>query len=112
MMVQIVRIVGIIEMVPMKYDRHAPCEFHSGLSWRHLTGQMECSYFASLKIGIMEDRDDGINGIMGHEGVVIPATYENNHGGIMKIDTISLDSNTEGVCFLPLIPCSGIRMMP
>ena len=57
----------------------------------------------------MEDRDDGI---MGHEGVVIPATYENNHGGIMKIDTISLDSNTEGVRYLPLIPCSGIRMMP
>jgi len=32
LMVQIVRIIGIIEMVPMNYGRPAPHEFHPGLS--------------------------------------------------------------------------------
>ena len=34
-----------------------------------------------------------------HEGVVIPATYKNSHGEIMKIDPKSLDQNTVVVRF-------------
>jgi hypothetical protein len=32
-----------------------------------------------------------------YAGVVIPATYKNNHGETMKIDPNSLDPNTEVV---------------
>ena len=34
-----------------------------------------------------------------HEGVVIAATYKNNHGEIMKIDSKLLGPNTEVVRF-------------
>ena len=34
-----------------------------------------------------------------HEGVVIPATYKNNHGEIMKIDPKSLDPHIAVVRF-------------
>ena len=34
-----------------------------------------------------------------HEGVVIPATYKNNHGETMKIDPKLLGPNTEVIRF-------------
>jgi len=37
-----------------------------------------------------------------HEGVVVPVTYKNIHGEIVKIDAKTLDPNTKVMRFLPI----------